>query len=231
MRLKLNNGVANRANETIMGQMAYFPPLRNNPISSLARIQGVAPTPKDRRERRAVAESHQTANDIAAFLSGFRPAQVLGADGKIYTVEAKSGGSGVASTLPWSISMNGLIATIVVPICSFQVVSGPKPPFTISGRPVDHASNTANTLVMSETNDTILLECTVDDSRPEAINTLSVAIVAGTSDNENLPTKRYIPVATVDIATGAVFGPYLERKGITTARRGDRRSTSNMVWF
>ena len=211
--------------------MPYFPPLRNNPISSLARIQGVAPSPKDRRERRAVAESHQTANDIAAFLSGFRPAQVLGADGKIYTVEAKSGQAGSASTLPWSVSMNGPIATIIVPICSFQVIGGTQPPFTINGQAVNHASNTENTLTLSSTDNTILLECTVDDSQPEAINTLSVAIVAGTSDKENLPTKRYIPVATVDIATGAVFGPYLERKGITTARRGDRRSTSNMVWF
>ena len=214
-----------------MGQMAYFPPLRNNPISSLARIQGVAPTPKDRRERRAVAESHQTANDIAAFLSGFRPAQVLGADGKIYTVEAKSGGSGVASTLPWSISMNGLIATIVVPICSFQVVSGPKPPFTISGRPVDYTSNTANTLVMSDTNDTILLECTVDDTQPSAIHTLSVEIIAGTRNKDNTMSKRYIAIASVQLSSGYVFGPYVERKGLTTARRGDRQSTANMVWF
>lgn len=211
--------------------MQNNPSLRQVPLTSLRRVGGETPNLLERRERRAVAESHAATKEISEFLGRYSPAHFVGTDGKTYETEAILSRQGVASTLPWSISMNGLIATIVVPICSFQVVSGPKPPFTISGRPVDYTSNTANTLVMSDTNDTILLECTVDDTQPSAINTLSVEIIAGTRNKDNTMSKRYIAIASVQLSSGYVFGPYVERKGLTTARRGDRQSTANMVWF
>ena len=218
-----------------MGQMPYFPPLRNNPISSLARIQGVAPSPKDRRERRAVDEAHQTANNIAAFLSGFRPAKFIGTDGHTYETESKRVLDSAAGRGPWSITFVSGGINIAVPVCVFSVLNGAvQPPFKINGTAVDYSDPTANFLPLSNstTEHFIYIRCTIDDTNPTAISTTAVDIVEGLEpvSNPNLPTFRYIPLAVVDttlLSTTVSLSPY----GIRTIRVGDRRNTENMWWY
>jgi len=210
--------------------MAYFPPLRNTPISSLARIQGAAPTPKDRRERRAVAESHQTANDIAAFLSGFRPAQVLGADGKVYTVEAKQGSGSVSNRVPWSVAFSGSDINIAIPLCIFVVTSGASPDITVNGTAADYVDPTKNVLALPSGLSHLFLELTVDDTAPNELHTQSVRLKAlsDSQDAVNTLTRRYIPVTSVNTSTQEI-GPRSLTAGIQTFRRGDREEISNMV--
>jgi len=215
--------------------MAYFPPLKNNPISSLTRIQGESPTPKDRRERRAVAESHSTTNAIAEFLSGFRPAKFIGTDGHTYETESKRVMDSAAGRGPWSISFANKGINIAVPVCVFSILNGlPQPPFKINGKAVDYSDPTANFLPLNQsiTEHFLYLKCTVVDTDPSAINTTAVDIVEGLEpvSNPNLPTFRYIPIAVVDTAilsTTVSLSPY----GIRTIRVGDRRNTENMWWY
>jgi hypothetical protein len=233
--MRRNKRVANREIETTLGEMAYFEPLKNNPISSLSRIQGVAPSPKDRRERRAVAESHSTTNAIAEFLSGFRPAKFIGTDGHTYETESKRVADSVTGRAPGSIAFVSGGINIAVPVCVFSVLTGAvQPPFKVNGTAVDYTDPTANFLPLSNstTEHFIYIRCTIDDTNPTAISTTAVDIVEGLTpaSNPNLPTFRYVPLAVVDTAilsTTVSLSPF----GIRTIRVGDRRNTENMWWY
>lgn len=218
-----------------MGQMAYFPPLKHNPISSLARIQGASPTPKDRRERRAVAESHQTANDIAAFLSGFRPATFIGTDGHTYETESKRVQDSAAGRGPWSISFVGGGVNIAIPVNSFSVLSGQvQPPFIVNSKPVSYSDPTKNFLPVSSSTryQSLEIKFTVDDTSPAALNTILVEILVGDPDAPRANTLgfRYVVLALLDMTlriSQVYFTPYR----ITTVRNGDRQSTENMFIY
>lgn len=210
--------------------MAYFPPLRNNPISSLARIQGESPTPKDRRERRAVAEAHSTANDIAAFLSGFRPATFIGTDGHTYETESKRVRDSAVGRGPWSVSFSGSDINIAIPLCVFVVTSGASPDITVNGTAADYVDPTKNVLTLPSGLSHLFLEVTVDDTSPNELHTQSVRLKAlsDSQDAVNTLTRRYIPVTSVNASTQEI-GPRSLTAGIQTFRRGDREEISNMV--
>ena len=212
-----------------MGQMAYFPPLRNNPLSPMSKIGGESPTPKDRRERRAVAEAHQTANDIAAFLSRYSPAVVLGADGNTYEVEAIKSTTGQSNREFWSVAFLGASVNIAIPLCSFVTTNASYPDITVNGQPSDHVVPENNVLPVPVGTSHLFLECSVDDTKPEGLHTQSVKVVAlQTSTITNTLTKRYVPIVSIDTTTKQKSRPYLSG-AIQTFRRGDREDISNMV--
>lgn len=211
--------------------MEFSPSLKQTPLTALRKIGGLSTSSLERRERRVVAEAHGGVKEIAEFLSGFRPARFVGTDGNTYETESKRVVGSAAGRVPWLIVLSGNSINISIPLCSFQVIGGTQPPVKVNGTDVDYADPTKNILPLSSDLSLIALECEIDDTRPEAINTIQVNVVSISPDKANTATRRYIPIAIVQASTLSVSSPYLPPKAITTARRGDRDSTSNMVWF
>jgi len=211
--------------------MAFFEPPKSNPISSISRIRGESPTPKDRRERRAVAEAHKTVGDIAQFLSGYRPATFVGTDGHTYETESKRVKDGSVGRGAWSVSFTGNGINIAVPLCMFVVTSGSSPEITINGVEVDHVDATKNVINLSPAGLwNIFLEVTVNDASPQEMHTQSVRFVWFTDSLSavNSIGKRYIPVISVNTSTQESSAPFLSG-AFQTFRRGDREQANNMV--
>jgi hypothetical protein len=186
----------------------------------------------ERKSRHAAIESNQAVRALVEDRDKYQPAMVRGLDGRVLQVEAiPQLGEAGSDRGPWSVAFVAGGVNISVPRCNFAVIGGTQPPFTVSGAPVDYTDASKNKLAIGAGTHVIYLECSVDDTRPEQINTLSVRLVwfAVGSEPDNVAGKRYITVAQVDTGSRAAYS-YLGGS-IQTARRGDRDSVSNMVWW
>jgi|GEM_PF-4141685 len=203
------------------------PKLTTRPPSASARKGAFM----DRKGRHAAIESNQAVRALVEDRDKYQPAMVRGLDGRVLQVEAIPQLGEAGTREPWSVAFVAGGVNISVPRCNFAVIGGTQPPFTVSGAPVNYSDASKNKIGLGTGPHVIYLECSVDDTRPEQINTLSVRLVwfAVGSEPENVAGKRYITVAQVVTDAQAAY-TYLGGP-IQTARRGDRDSVSNMVWW
>ena len=209
--------------------MQNNPTLRQAPLTAFRKVGGEAPNLLERRERRAVAESHAATKAISEFMGRYSPAVVLGADGNTYEVEAIKSSTGQSNREFWSVAFLGTSVNISIPLCSFVTTNASYPDITVDGQPADHVVPENNVLPVPVGTSHLFLECSVDDTKPEGLHTQSVKVVAlQTSTITNTLTKRYVPIVSIDTTTKQKSRPYLSG-AIQTFRRGDREDISNMV--
>lgn len=191
---------------------------------------------RERRGLRVAKESAKAIQEISSYMGEFRRKKFEGIDGNVYEVDAIPAVGSASNRRPWTVQfVNGLLINISVPFCTFQVLSGkPQPPVRINGKPVDYLDPTKNQLPVGRSEQRIYLECTVDDTSVEGLDTQSVSIVVRAKNLAdqmvNLPTQRFIPVIDIDSDFRLQSAPWLSGS-LRTTRFGDRRRIDNMFWY
>ena len=161
------------------------PAFRTQPLSTLRKASPSA----EKRNRRAIQETNAAAREMADYWAQYSPTTVQGTDGHTYQVEGRRTKDTATGRALWSISLSGKSINIAIPLCSFQVIGGSQPPVKVNGTAVDYADPTKNILPLSSDLSLIALECEIDDTRPEAINTTQKRIANSKSLENDLGAR------------------------------------------
>jgi len=214
--------------------MEFNPQLRTPPLGNTR--PGPLADMRERRGLRVAKESAQAIQEISSYMGEFRRKKFEGIDGNVYEVDAIPTVGSASNRRPWTVQfVNGLLINISVPVCTFQVAVGqPQPIIKIDGKNVNYLDPLENQLVVGRSEQRIYLECYVDDTSVDGLDTQSVSIVVMAKNLAdqlvNLPTKRYIPVIDIDSDFRLQSAPWLSGS-IYTTRFGDRRRIDNMFWY
>ena len=230
----LHRVLAQNHREGRISSMIFNPQLRTPPLGNAR--PGPLADMRERRGLRVARESSEAIKSISSHLGEFRLEKFESIDGRVYEVDAKPSVGSASNRRPWTVQfVNGLLINISVPVCTFQVAVGqPQPIIKIDGKNVSYLDPLENQLVVGRSEQRIYLECYVDDTSVDGLDTQSVSIVVMAKNLAdqlvNLPTKRYIPVIDIDSDFRLQSAPWLSGS-IRTTRFGDRRRIDNMFWY
>ena len=201
------------------------PAFRTTPLSTLRKASPSA----EKRNRRAIQETHAAAREMADYWAQFSRTTVQGTDGNTYEVEAIRKSSSSASRAPWSIAFTANGISLAIPLCRFTSISGNSPDITINGQTADYVDASKNVLPIGGGVVHLFLELSVNDALAAEMDTTAVRVVAlSNSQTPNTLTTRYIPINSVNATTKQIGSPTLTT-GIQTFRRGDRENVNNLV--